>query len=416
LGIFLLVLSGLARLSPAEITFDSAFECGNATAFQQVADNVFSFQIEPDSNSSDRQWFYFSVSGAAGQTLTFHLLNTDRTNVPSHWNWARPVASTDGGRTWELTTETATLNGTTYSFTHTPTADPEQIAFHYPYRFSDLLAHESAWESHPEATCEAIGYSVGGREISLFTITNPDSEPPEGKRLFWVIARQHAGEVTGSYMLEGFMDFLLSEDPRAWQLRDRAIVLAVPMVNPDGVVQGNYRDNLSGVNLNRAWDNPNAFSSPEVLAVRDAIHQSVQAHGGLDWFADLHSTSGVRGNFSFHAAPGIQPPLYPDPPAYAADLDEFLQYVASHSQDFDPDNGNSTSSDNRLAYTHIRNLYGVLSFTFEGGYLYPTYGANAGQYMTPTRHRRIGRATAIALQQYYFPDIQLRYTGCWLLH
>lgn len=29
------------------------------------------------------------------------------------------------------------------------------------------------------------------------------------------------------------------------------------MVNPDGVVAGNYRTNLSGIDLNRRWDGGN---------------------------------------------------------------------------------------------------------------------------------------------------------------
>lgn len=28
------------------------------------------------------------------------------------------------------------------------------------------------------------------------------------------------------------------------------------MMNPDGVIHGNYRCSLSGVDLNRQWDNP----------------------------------------------------------------------------------------------------------------------------------------------------------------
>lgn len=39
-------------------------------------------------------------------------------------------------------------------------------------------------------------------------------------------------------------------------LREHFIFKIVPMLNPDGVIHGNYRCSLSGVDLNRQWSNP----------------------------------------------------------------------------------------------------------------------------------------------------------------
>lgn len=47
------------------------------------------------------------------------------------------------------------------------------------------------------------------------------------------------------------MDFLTSSDPVAATLRASFIFKIVPMLNPDGVVNGNYRCSLTGVDLNR---------------------------------------------------------------------------------------------------------------------------------------------------------------------
>ena len=45
------------------------------------------------------------------------------------------------------------------------------------------------------------------------------------------------------------------------------------MVNPDGVVQGHYRTNLFGKDLNRKWDSPELVSSyvPEVALITKFI-------------------------------------------------------------------------------------------------------------------------------------------------
>ena len=55
----------------------------------------------------------------------------------------------------------------------------------------------------------------------------------------------------GSWMCQGLIKFLLSEQPQAILLRDVCIFKIIPMLNPDGVICGNYRTSLVGVDLNR---------------------------------------------------------------------------------------------------------------------------------------------------------------------
>lgn len=61
-------------------------------------------------------------------------------------------------------------------------------------------------------------------------------------------------------MIEGVIDFLLSDTTEANNLRDKFIFKIIPMLNPDGVIHGNYRCNLAGVDLNRRWRNPSEVS------------------------------------------------------------------------------------------------------------------------------------------------------------
>ena len=72
-------------------------------------------------------------------------------------------------------------------------------------------------------------------------------------------------------------------DPVARMIFDHAVFHIVPNMNPDGSVLGNLRTNAAGANLNREWMEPDAARSPEVLAVRDAIHAL-----GCDLFFDIH--------------------------------------------------------------------------------------------------------------------------------
>jgi len=47
------------------------------------------------------------------------------------------------------------------------------------------------------------------------------------------------------------------------------IIKLVPMINPDGVVLGNSRSSLAGVDLNRRWGNPNAIMHPEIYFLKE---------------------------------------------------------------------------------------------------------------------------------------------------
>lgn len=65
-------------------------------------------------------------------------------------------------------------------------------------------------------------------------------------------------------MMEGIIDFLTSDDKIANILRDKFIFKITPMLNPDGVIHGNYRTNLAGIDLNRVWDSTDKYLSPEI--------------------------------------------------------------------------------------------------------------------------------------------------------
>jgi murein tripeptide amidase MpaA len=395
-----LVLSG----SPAgaQVTFDSSFQSGNGHLFQQVAADVYSFQLEPDTNSSDRQWFAFDVNGAAGRMLTFRLLNTGTHNVPSHWGHARPVFSRDGGTTWDHVAGATTHSGGVYTFSHTFEVDKERLAFHHPYTFTMAMTKMNEWAQHPHATRTVLGLSVLRRPIMHFRVTDDAAGTDMDKRGIWITGRLHAAEVTGSYSVEGFMDFLLSDAEEAVALRQNAVIHIVPMANPDGVFAGNYRNNHAGVNLNRVWNGTaNLDTSPEVVHIQGALDAWVAEGKPYDLFIDFHSTSGVGPHFAFHADANQQPPLYHEPSQYHAHSRALLALVNSHAPFFSPTRGASSSNDQRLAYHRQRLQYGVLAFTPEGVYVRANLGPEPNAWLTPDHHRQVGEAFAKAIVAYY---------------
>ena len=71
-----------------------------------------------------------------------------------------------------------------------------------------------------------------------------------------ITARVHPGEIQASYAVEGIIKYLLSSRKHAQELRMKYIFYIVPMLNTDGVIQGNHRTDLTGVDMNRQWQSP----------------------------------------------------------------------------------------------------------------------------------------------------------------
>lgn len=93
----------------------------------------------------------------------------------------------------------------------------------------------------------------------------------KGKKAMIITSRVHPGETQSSYALEGMVDFLLSDAIEAQQLRQHYIIYVVPMINPDGVIHGNHRTDLAGLDMNRRWIEPSPYIHPQIVAMKNLV-------------------------------------------------------------------------------------------------------------------------------------------------
>ncbi|CAN0369505.1 unnamed protein product, partial [Ectocarpus sp. 13 AM-2016] len=64
------------------------------------------------------------------------------------------------------------------------------------------------------------------------------------------------------------------------------------MLNPDGVVNGNYRCSYLGFDLNRHWLDSSAWAQPEILSVKTLVAELHEdASVDLDFYVDIHAHS-----------------------------------------------------------------------------------------------------------------------------
>jgi cytosolic carboxypeptidase protein 2/3 len=180
-----------------------------------------------------------------------------------------------------------------FNYTFQELNDEVFCAYTVPYTHSAVLAHLKQLKllSTGIAKFTNIGSSLGGIDISLIKISNNFSSL---KPIVVLIGRQHPGETHSSFIIHGFINHLLSTNPLAIKFRDYFETWIIPVINPDGVICGNYRSNLQGKDMNRCFyqdDDPQAKSKcHEVELLTNKIKKTFEQRK-FRMFLDIHSHS-----------------------------------------------------------------------------------------------------------------------------
>lgn len=271
---------------------------------------------------SFRRWWYFQIEGWDPQSPP--VLNVQITNA-GYTDIILPVWSLDGSEFERLPTSAVPNRSGSGPWTHTfSVAVPQgtsqvRLAKYFPYTVQDKDALLERAEAHPHTSIEVLGQSHEGRDIERLDITNP-AAPDDLKERVWIHGLVHPAEQTSPFVIEGLVDFVLSEDPYARALRDRVLFNIVPMVNPDGVAVGNYRVSTRrstahphGVDLERQWTFPYDSPEPEIIPLRESIEAFMgeadnPAPNPIRILLNLHSTHGGGSPYHF-----VHQPLWSQP-------------------------------------------------------------------------------------------------------
>lgn len=339
------------------IKISSQFDAGAIEVVNATSANAIDLNIRKDSHADITQWFYFRLQGAQGEPCTIRLLNAGKSAYPKGWEDYNAMASYDRVNWFRVPTR---FDGQVLTIEHTPAMDSVYYAYFEPY----------SWERHLELLDRAqmsehvrmldLGSTVDGRDLNLLVI----GEEGAGRKKVWVIARQHPGETMAEWFVEGLVKRLAgwgdwAGDPVARKLYDRATFYIVPNMNPDGSVHGNLRTNAAGANLNREWMAPDTERSPEVLAVRDAIHSI-----GCDMFFDIHGDEDLP--YVFVAGSEMLPSFTEQ---QGKEQTAFIDAFKVASPDFQNEHGYAASKYKedalKLASKYIGHQFGCLSLTLE---------------------------------------------------
>ena len=179
----------------------------------------------------------------------------------------------------------------------------QEVYFHKEVLINSL-------EGHPMHMLTVTGRSYEEEEgKSEFTGEIPDAHDvlyPEGgqrpklfrKPTVFISSRVHCGETCASFFLQGIFDFLGDYSLQAAILLDKFVFKFIPLLNPDGVARGYWRNDTQGLNLNRVYADPDPVFHPTIYAVKAAIlHEYAQRK--LFMYVDLHGHTNKRGCFVF---------------------------------------------------------------------------------------------------------------------
>lgn len=310
----------LARVERVEAS-EAAGESSRSASVPQP-DYEFNVWTRPDCASTEfengnRSWFYFSVRGLLpGKLLKINMMNMNKQSKLYTQGMAPFVRTLPVKTRWERVRDRPTFEMSDsqfiLSFVHRlldVRGVTTYFSFCYPFSYAECqdmmlqLDHKFVSSTSTHTTCsppesiyyhrELLCHSLDGHRVDLITVSSchgllEEREPrldklfPDlstarshrftGKRVFFVSSRVHPGETPSSFVFNGFLNFILSqEDPRAQTLRRMFVFKLIPMLNPDGVVRGHYRTDSRGVNLNRQYVNPSPDLHPSIYGAKSLL-------------------------------------------------------------------------------------------------------------------------------------------------
>lgn len=157
-----------------------------------------------------------------------------------------PVIRYDGNKWQRLTSGIIHENPGGNHFGYWEVKTPKKffdVAFCFPHGPIEL----ENFVKHTRWNFDSIGISQKGRHIIRVSNSYGTDKKQPG---IYCIAHQHASEMPGAWALQGFLlEIAKMKD-------DAPIVWAVPILDIDGTIDGNYGKDSFPWDLNRAWGYP----------------------------------------------------------------------------------------------------------------------------------------------------------------
>jgi hypothetical protein len=401
------------------VTFNSDYDNGSlgAVSFTGVTagQQVYAMNLHSDVGElgTATYWFRFTMDGVADRSMRLNL---------DHSQNLRPVirffdASTSTWSAWRRMTASEASTTSRMDFVFSAGQDRVELAFFFPLGLQETYDRVNALVAtspHASTTTPVIQSLQGN---NFLTVTVNDSRFPDSqKQGIWVHSRAHAGEVTSTWCLVGFLDQFLANDEWGQRLRRHCRLDMLVLQNVDGVEWGNTRWDSQGVDPERWSDASNQgvpgclVRSPAIASqtiLKDLIDARLASNLPPVVALNLHSTSGAWDDtFFFQRNLNLTPAagqalvtesfrtLLQD---YVDALDDATPLFANADPQFSTLNLCSSTSNSRFVESYFFTMRGeaTMAMTHEG--YYRTRGHGDFGYWTDEEYIELGRGMARAL-------------------
>ncbi len=279
-GSFLLLVVCAPCASELRVTSD--FEGGNGVV-EQIDQEKGLIRIKPRTHAGRGWvcWWYVKVTGITpGQTLTL-----DVGGGRGVWVLPKHAAFSTDGRTWRQTAA-GKRNGKRQVYQQKIDGTEALFAWGPPFTPKDSAELvERIGRDKPFARAFELCKTRGGRFVPALHIREGD-RPNAQRRGVWINARQHAWESGSSWVCRGLVEWLVSDDPRAAELRASADIYVVPIMDIDNTAVGAGGKEQSPHDHNRDWQDDAHF--PAVRAAIKHINM-MNEQDRFHLYLDLHN-------------------------------------------------------------------------------------------------------------------------------
>lgn len=266
--------------------------------------------------------------------------------------------------------------------------------------------------------------TIAGNRCEVLTITESSGEreamgeetsaqigPPVPLALRMGIvftARVHPGESNSSWIMDGLLRFITGDTVEAAKLRANFVFKIVPMLNPDGVINGNYRCGLAGHDLNRRYLETSPSFHPTIFFFKRMMKR-FKRERPVGLFVDVHGHSSKPNAFVYGCeakrwrewfAGHVQGP----PPPYTELV--FPTLLEERSSIFSMADSSFKLRKSKLASGRAVMWHdGIAStFTLEASFGGASHGPCAGRHFGIQDLRNLGRDMCLVVWDMYGPD------------
>ncbi len=255
------------------VTLHKDFIGGNVRILSQDGDT---YHIQNELRDSP-EWIYWSfcVEDAGGKTLTFTFDKYDNVtdSLQRIGRWGPAISHDLENWSW-LGNSTVVTTSSSVSFTYTFAEGEDTVYFahnmlYHPARFEKFAAEKGL-------EIKELCKSKAGASVPYVTIG-------EGEQKILIVARHHACESTGDYVLEGILEeFLRAGVPEGYQ------VIAIPFMDYDGVIAGDQGKSRQDGTVDIDYNHDYRFGVASVHPETAAVKKMAEDYNILYAF-DLHS-------------------------------------------------------------------------------------------------------------------------------